>query len=458
MEFASLILARKNSNRLFQKNKRKFLGMPLFLHQIKLSKEINEIKKIFISTDDEDIQSISKEYNIEILKRNPKFASDKCSLEKTILADIKKIKSIDKKISHLVVLSACNPMFSQAYIKEGIKKIKKNKFNSIQTYVEKKNFEIGVDSFDNIRKNTQDLKPKKIETGFFWIINIEKFLLRKNRIIKPVGYVKILDEDYVDIDTIEDFLLAEKKLKFKYYKNTDYYFKKRLSKSIDFNKYQSETSVDPDGKIRNPFEEKDHKIEFFKDEINYVNKLEFKNKPKLLDLGCGTGFVTSAISKKYEKYGLEVGRDSYNFAKKYFNKMHLGALKKSTYKNNFFDVILLLHVLEHVKNPIELLETIINILNPAGKLIIGTPNFDSACARRYGKKFRMLNDKTHISLFSDHKLVELLSDIGYEVEKVDFPYFETKYFNTEEILKIFDKNTMSPAFYGSIMTIYVSKK
>ena len=39
----------------------------------------------------------------------------------------------------------------------------------------------------------------------------------------------------------------------------------------------------------------------------------------------------------------------------------------------------------------------------------------------------MLNDKTHISLFSDHKLVELLSDIGYEVEKVDFiPYPDLK--------------------------------
>ena len=179
MKFASLILARKNSNRLFQKNKRKFLGEPLFLHQIKLSKEIIEIKRIFISTDDEDIQNISKEYNIEILKRNSKFASDKCSLEKTILADIKKIKSIDKKISHLVILSACNPMFNQEYIKQAIKKIKKKNFNSIQTYVEKKNFEIGVDSFENIRKNTQDLKPKKIETGLFWVVNIEKFLLKK---------------------------------------------------------------------------------------------------------------------------------------------------------------------------------------------------------------------------------------------------------------------------------------
>ena len=135
-----------------------------------------------------------------------------------------------------------------------------------------------------------------------------------------------------------------------------------------------------------------------------------------------------------------------------------GKIEDFTEPDDSFDVITLLHVLEHVEKPIELLEIIINILNPAGKLIIGTPNFDSACARRYGKNFRMLNDKTHISLFSDHKLVELLADIGYEVERVDFPYFETKYFNKEEILKILNKNTMSPAFYGNVMTIYVYKK
>ena len=138
--------------------------------------------------------------------------------------------------------------------------------------------------------------------------------------------------------------------------------------------------------------------------------------------------------------------------------MYFGKIKHNTYQENFFDVILFLHVLEHVPNPIEILEIIKKILKPGGIVIIGTPNFGSACAKRYGKNFRMLHDKTHISLFSDIKLCELLYDLGMNVEHVDYPYFDTKYFNKSEIMKIFNKKITSPAFYGNIMTIYASKK
>ena len=459
MKIASLILARKNSKRLLQKNKRIFLNQPLFLHQINISKKIKIIKKIFISTDDEDIQLISRKKNIDVLKRNSKFASDSCSAEKTILEDIKKIKKIDKQISHLIILQPTNPLFEEKYLIEGIKKISSKKFKSIQTYVEKKFFEINNKDFSKIRKNMQDLKSRKIETGMFWIIEIKEFLKIKNRIMKPVGYVKISNDDNVDIDTIEDFLSYEQKFKLKYYKHTEYYFKK-VKQKHNFDKYQSSIKIDPDGIIRKPFEERANKLEFNKDEIIYVNNLKFskKSNPKLLDLGCGAGFVTSAISNKFDKYGLEVGKDSYNFAKKYFDHIHLGPLKKNIYKKSFFDAIMFLHVIEHAPNPIELLEIILEILKPGGKLVLSTPDFDSACARRFGKNFRMLHDITHISLFSSHKLIELLIDLGFRIEKIDYPYFKTKYFNKDEILKVFNVNQLSPAFYGNIMTVYLSKK
>jgi CMP-N-acetylneuraminic acid synthetase/2-polyprenyl-3-methyl-5-hydroxy-6-metoxy-1,4-benzoquinol methylase len=461
MKFASIILARKGSKRLINKNKREFLDESLFVHQIKISKKIREINKIFLSSDDEEILNIGKKNKVICLKRKKEFSTDKCSLETTLLNDIKKIQKFDKNITHLVILQASNPMMEVKYLKKGIKKIKDKNYSSIQTFKEDNFFEIGVDDFKKIRPNYQDKKPRKIETGMFWIVNIKRFLKIKNRIIEPVGYVKIKNKDVIDIDSEEDFIDAEKKMKFSYFKDTQYYYKKRKLKiKKNFHDYQSKMQIDPDGNIREPFKERQHKIELFKNEIKFVNSLKFskKYKPKYLDLGCGTGFVTSEVSDRFTKYGLEVGKKSYDFAKKYFKYMHLGKLKQNTYNENFFDVIIFLHVIEHLTKPIETLEIIKKILKPGGIVLIGTPNFGSACSLRYGNKFRMLHDKTHISLFSDIKLCELVNDIGMKVHKIEYPYFETKYFNKQEILKIFKKNITSPAFYGNWMTIYAIKK
>ena len=53
---------------------------------------------------------------------------------------------------------------------------------------------------------------------------------------------------------------------------------------------------------------------------------------------------------------------------------------------------------------------------------------------------------------------ELLEDNRYKVYYIDYPYFDTKYFNDTELLKVFDNNIISPPFYGSIFTIYAEKK
>ena len=88
-----------------------------------------------------------------------------------------------------------------------------------------------------------------------------------------------------------------------------------------------------------------------------------------------------------------------------------------------------------------------------GYLIIGTPDFDSAMARRYKNRYRLLHDKTHISLFSLDSISRLLRDSSFKIKLIDFPYFETKYFNKKNLFRLFSTKKVSPPFYGSFMTI-----
>ena len=46
-----------------------------------------------------------------------------------------------------------------------------------------------------------------------------------------------------------------------------------------------------------------------------------------------------------------------------------------------------------------------------------------------------------------------LRDLGYKVISVDYPYFETNYFNKKNLLKLLNhkREKVSPPFYGSVM-------
>ena len=118
-----------------------------------------------------------------------------------------------------------------------------------------------------------------------------------------------------------------------------------------------------------------------------------------------------------------------------------------------FDVVVCYHVIEHIKNPLTFLLNLKKILKKNGYLILGTPDFDSAMARRYENKYRLLQDKTHISLFSLDSISRLLRKENFEIKLIDFPYFDTDYFNKKNLLRLFLTKKTSPPFYGSFITI-----
>ena len=188
------------------------------------------------------------------------------------------------------------------------------------------------------------------------------------------------------------------------------------------------------------------------DEIVKNTNLEGKS---ILDIGCGPGWMLSALKDNWEKHGIEVSKFASNYAKKYC-KLHNGTL--DTFSGENFDVIIFYHVVEHLSDPISAIKKINKLLKKGGKLIIGTPDFDSGAARRYGSNFRLLHDKTHISLFSCDSMHRYLRDHGFKILDVSFPFFETPWFNKKDILRLFDKKNISPPFYGSSMTFLAEKK
>lgn len=209
---------------------------------------------------------------------------------------------------------------------------------------------------------------------------------------------------------------------------------------------------DPDGNLRNRIEEKDKFLANLKSELKFINEYQ---PSKILDVGCGLGFMLSGIDDKHEKFGLEVSSFACEHAKQYA-EIYNSPIETAPIEENSFDIIVSHHVIEHVDKPEEFLDKIKKVLKKDGVLILSTPDFESICAKAYKDNYRMLFDKTHVNLFSFNSLKKMLTDYGFDIIDADFPYFDTEYFNEKNILNMlnYDKGEISPACWGNFVTFY----
>ena len=227
---------------------------------------------------------------------------------------------------------------------------------------------------------------------------------------------------------------------------------------ISYEKEYWGKAIDPDGNERNLVSERESKIKnLYADDLKFIEKLK---GGKILDAGCGFGFFLSALSDKWEKYGTELSnycvefiKDNYPEVKEVKNEI----IENLPFSENFFDAIYSFHVIEHVKNPTEHIKCLSKMLKKDGTLAISTPNINSFASKRFKGNYRLLG-LPHIIVFSPKTLSAILENNGFQITKINFPFFRTDYFTVQNLLRLFNKDKISPPFYGNIMTIYAKKK
>ncbi|HRR45914.1 MAG TPA: class I SAM-dependent methyltransferase [Candidatus Paceibacterota bacterium] len=137
--------------------------------------------------------------------------------------------------------------------------------------------------------------------------------------------------------------------------------------------------------------------EFFKKNIS--------SESKFLDIGCSDGCATlnyakKAKIKKENIFGLDINDDYLKSAGEKFNVFKVDLEKDDLpFDNNFFDVIVIDQVMEHIKNIHHLIIEIDRILKAGGLLIISVPNLAA-----WHNRFLLLIGKQPlcINVFSDH--------------------------------------------------------
>lgn len=139
----------------------------------------------------------------------------------------------------------------------------------------------------------------------------------------------------------------------------------------------------------------------------------------MLDIGCFDGYFLKAAKQRYWKvFGTEITENAVEHARNLTDgDIRLGRLSKLNYEDNFFDVVNMSDVIEHVDNPSNDLEIIFKIIRQGGILRIETPNFNCIPRIILGAKWNVFFP-WHMHYFTVTSLSKILQKYGFEITKV----------------------------------------
>jgi len=174
--------------------------------------------------------------------------------------------------------------------------------------------------------------------------------------------------------------------------------------------------------------------------IRNINSFKPK-KGSLLDFGCGKGkFASIAKNKGWQVKCVETAKERAEYAKKIYG-LEVSTNLYSTGKlfNQYFDALILFHVLEHLANPkILLSELIKHNLKKEALVVIEVPNIKSLQARIAGSKWMHLDIPRHISHFTSVQLEQMARESGLVTRQTTFFSFHLGVLGMiDSLLKLF---------------------
>ena len=217
----AVIPARGGSKRIPRKNIREFAGRPIIAHSIGAALESGCFDRVIVSTDDEEIAAVARQWGAETPFLRPATLADEHTGTNAV---VKHAIGWFREAGHAVELACCiyatAPFVQARYLRQGLERLAASD----------KAFAFSVTSFpfpiqlairinaagaveaiwpENIARRSQDLEEAFHDAGQFYWGRADAFLA-DTVLFSPVSLPVVLPRHLVqDIDTLEDWQRAE---------------------------------------------------------------------------------------------------------------------------------------------------------------------------------------------------------------------------------------------------------
>ena len=139
-------------------------------------------------------------------------------------------------------------------------------------------------------------------------------------------------------------------------------------------------------------------------------------KSRIIDFGCGHGELLLQLSRDgYKVWGVDGDINRVQSLLMQGIKVSVQNVEKVDYESAFFDVVICMECLEHVRNVVKVVEEISRVLVDNGIAIITVP---------YLKR---CEDRTHVRLFDETKLASLFRNDFEIINMIKMPYVNWSY-------------------------------
>lgn len=216
--FLAIIPARGGSKRLPRKNVLEIGGKPLISWSIEAGLSSKYIDRVIVTSDDEEILKISKQYNAETIKRPTSLSNDTAT---TFSALKHTIDTVDNNYDYIILLQPTSPLRTSAHIDEAIEYMGLKSADAMISVAETDHSPFwsntipkdgNMNNFlkDEVKnKRSQDLEKFYRLNGAIYICRTSELLKEESFFIQDKIFAYKMDrQSSIDIDNHIDFEIA----------------------------------------------------------------------------------------------------------------------------------------------------------------------------------------------------------------------------------------------------------
>lgn len=144
---------------------------------------------------------------------------------------------------------------------------------------------------------------------------------------------------------------------------------------------------------------------------------------RLVEVGCAYGYFLDEAAAHFRVHGFEVAAEAAAAARgRGHDVVHGPVTETGLSARGPFDAFVLLDVIEHLADPLEVLSRLARHARPGAHLLLSTGDWGAITARVAGRHWRLMTPPQHLWFFTRATIALTLARAGFRVVDVRYPW------------------------------------